>query len=148
MARLLRVVISLVALGAGAVIAAIPGGCSRPSPPIPATVRGQVTFQGQPLAGGLIVFSPDPDRGCSGRPARGELDSNGAFQLKLGDDPAIPPGWYRVAIAPPALMPMISYPNQPRFPPQLARPDQSGLIREVRAATENVFSFAVEIADR
>src|SRR5581483_11537658 len=112
-------------------------------PPGAATVRGRVTFQGQPVAGGLVVFSPDPDRGGGGKPARGDLGPDGTFQLKLGDDTAIPPGWYRVAIAP---APAVAYPDWPAFPPQLARPDKSGLVRQVQAGQENVFDFAVEVS--
>lgn len=152
MSRVVRMAVSLVALGAGAAVVALPGGCGRQAPPASATVRGQVLFQGQPLSGGLVVFSPDPDRGGIGKPARGELDANGEFQLKLGDASAIPPGWYRVAIAPPATtLPAIGEANRLNrlaFPPALTRPDKSGLVREVRPATENVFTFAVEVADR
>ena len=31
------------------------------------------------------------------------------------------------------------------FPPQLARPDVSGVVREVKPGQENVFDFAVEV---
>lgn len=141
-----RVLVPLVALAGGAAVVAIPGGCSRKSPPAAATVRGHVTFQGEPLMSGLVVFSPDPDRGGSGKPARGDLAPDGSFQLKLGDDTTIPPGWYRVAIASgPASFPHSAYPDRPTFPPQLARPDRSGLVREVQAGQENVFNFAVEV---
>src|SRR5262245_26561306 len=146
MSKLVRLLVPVVALGAGAAVVAIPGGCSRKPPPAPGTVRGKVTFQGQPVAGGLVVFSPDPDRGGEGKPARGELEPDGTFQLKLGGEPTIPPGWYRVAIAPAAAAyPASAYPARPAFPPQLARPDKSGLVRQVQPGQENVFDFAVEV---
>ena len=144
MSRFTRLLIPVLSLGVGAALVGSPGGCSRKSPSAPATVRGRVTFQGYPLAGGLIVFSPDPDRGGSGKPIRGDLDQDGRFQLKLADDSAIPPGWYRVAIAPAPSTPSSSLLDH-RFPPQLARPDKSGLVREVKAGQENVFEFAVEV---
>ena len=99
MSRFVRLLVPVVALGVGAAVVALPGGCSRKPLPGAATVRGKVTFQGQPLSGGLVVFSPDPDRGGSGKPARGEIGPDGRYELRLGGDPAVPPGWYRVAIA-------------------------------------------------
>jgi hypothetical protein len=147
MSKLVRLLVAVVALGVGAAVVTLPGGCSSKPPPGAATVRGRVTFQYQPVAGGLVVFSPDPDRGGGGKPARGDLALDGTFRLKYGDDTAIPPGWYRVAIAPaPAVYPAITYPDRPVFPPQLARPDKSGLVREVQAGQENVFEFAVEVS--
>jgi hypothetical protein len=148
MSRLVRLLVPVVALGVGAALVGLPGGCNRKSASVPATVRGKVTFQGQPLAGGLVVFSPDPDRGGGGKPIRGDLDADGSFQLKLGGETAIPPGWYRVAIAPAAQSASASPLDRPPFPPQLARPDKSGLVREVKAGQENVFEFAVEVPDR
>jgi hypothetical protein len=145
MSRLVRWLIPVAALGVGAAVVGLPGGCSRKSPAGPATVRGRVTFQGQPLAGGLVVFSPDPDRGGSGKPARGDLDADGAFRLTLAGESAVPAGWYRVAIAPAPQIPT-SLPDRPLFPPQLARPDRSGLVREVKPGQENVFEFAVEVS--
>lgn len=144
MSRLARFLIPVVSLGIGAALVGLPGGCSRKSPSAPATVRGRVTFQGYPLANGLIVFSPDPDRGGSGKPARGDLDPDGRFQLKLADELSIPPGWYRVAIAPAPRIAPLSLDRLP-FPLQLARPDKSGVVREVKAGQENVFEFAVEV---
>jgi len=139
MSTLVRWLVPVAALGIGAMLVSLPGGCSRKGTPDPATVRGKVTFQGQPLAGGLIVFSPDPDRGGSGKPIRGDLDADGTFQLKCVGDTTIPPGWYRVAIASASLL------SRPSFPSHLARPDRSELVREVKAGQENVFEFAVEV---
>ncbi len=41
-------------------------GCSRPSGPARYDVQGTVTFQGQPVPSGSIVFEPDAARGNSG----------------------------------------------------------------------------------
>jgi hypothetical protein len=120
---------------------ALPGGCKRPAPPGATTVRGAVTFQGRPLSGGLVVFSPDPDRGGSGKPARGDLDPDGRFRLTLADSEAVPACWYRVAILG---LPAAGAP----FPPKLARPDLSGIVREVKSGRENVFDFAVEVSSQ
>jgi hypothetical protein len=91
-----------------------------------------------------VVFTPDPDRGGSGKPVRGNLGPDGTFELKPGGDAAIPPGWYRVSIAP-APGAAAGDPGRPAFPKDLARPDRSGLLREVKAGRENVFAFAVEV---
>ena len=41
------------------------GGCGETAKPDLA-VRGQVLYRGEPVAGGLIVFAPNPDRGSDG----------------------------------------------------------------------------------
>jgi hypothetical protein len=52
------------------------GGCG-PSGPALGTVSGRVTFDGQPVTIGTVRFWPQ-----SGRPATGELDAEGYYQLK------------------------------------------------------------------
>ena len=148
MSRLMRLLVPVAALGLGAAVVGLPGGCSRKAAPAAATVRGSVTFQGEPLADGIIVFSPDPDRGGGGKPARGDLGADGAFQLTLGGDTAIPAGWYRIALAPAPQVALTAHPNRPPFPLELGRPDRSKLLREVKAGQDNVFHFAVEVPDR
>ena len=142
----LRFSAPLFALAGGALCAAMMGGCGSSAPGGIATVRGRVTFQGQPLAGGLIVFAPDPDRGAPGRPARGEIGPDGAFQLQLSGSPAIPPGWYRVAIAPAPTSGPRAPDGAPEFPLPLSRPDHSGLVREVTTGKDQVFDFAIEVS--
>jgi hypothetical protein len=131
-------------LGLLALSMACQTGCRRVPPPGNTTVQGRVTFQGQPLAGGLAVFTPDPERGGSGKPISAEIQRNGWFQLSVDGEATVPPGWYRVAIAPAPNSGPFS-PFDPVFPLQLARPDQSGLIREVKAGQENNFNFQVEV---
>jgi hypothetical protein len=133
------------AIGLLAVSTTFPTGCHRITPPGTTTAQGRITFQGKPMAGGLVVFSPDPERGGSGKPISALTADDGRFQLNLSGDAAIPPGWYRVAIAPAPNSGRLSPINSPVFPHQLARPDQSGLIREVKAGQENTFEFIVEV---
>src|SRR5262245_4220758 len=141
MSGFVRLLVPIVALGCGVALVGLPGGCSRKTAAGPATVRGKVIYQGEPLAGGLIVFTADPDRGNGGKPIRGDLDANGSFQLKIGDDTAIPAGWYRVSFArSPA-----TYYKRPQFPSELSRPDKSGQVREVKAGQENLFEFTIEV---
>ncbi len=144
MSILTRLCVSVVALSIGVVVVALPGGCSRKTAGKTTTVRGAVTFQGRPLVGGAIVFSPDPDRGGTGKPIRGNVGADGRYELRPGENAIIPPGWYRVAIA---VVPSLESPAAPTaiFPLKLARPDTSGLVREVKPEQENVFEFAVEV---
>lgn len=144
MRAMMRAVVPVVALVAGAVAVAVHGGCSSSAPPGPSAVRGKVTFQGRPLAGGLVVFTPDRQRGATGAPARGEIGPDGTFRLTHDGGDRIPPGWYRVAIAG-APSESVSEPGRPAFPPQLRRPDTSGLVREVQPGREHTFEFVVEV---
>jgi hypothetical protein len=148
MSTMLRQVISGVAVGMVSVSIALLSGCHRTAPAGNATVRGLVAFQGQPLAGGLVVFSPDLDRGGTGKPISAEIAQDGRFQLNIGGDPTISPGWYRVAIAPAPHTGSFSPLDRSVFPPQLARPDQSGLVREVKPGQENAFEFIIEVGLR
>jgi hypothetical protein len=148
MSLLVRFAVPVVSLAMGALLVALPGGCNRKTMLPATTVRGVVTFQGKPLAGGLVVFSPDPDRGGSGKSLRGKIGADGRYELKANEDRVIAPGWYRVAIAAPAsalLSPGSEPAAIPTFPAKLARPDLSGLVREIKPSQENVFEFAVEV---
>jgi hypothetical protein len=113
-------------------------GCGGGSP-TPATVRGRVLFQGRPLAGGTVVFTPHPERGTSGKPAVASIDHQGAFRLNVEGSPYLAAGWYRVALADPGTPQTWAV-----FPPALRRPDRSGLEREVVAGQDNVFEFHIE----
>ena len=128
------------------VIAASSGllGCGQTATPPPGKVRGTVTFQGRPLAGGLIVFAPDRDRGELGRAVSTTISQDGTYSLSLDGAATVAPGWYRVAIADPpgVFTPEFGY---PRFPTALRRPDRSGLTREVKSNAENVFDFPIEV---
>jgi len=144
MSRLARLTVPVAALALGAAIIAVPGGCSRKSAPAPATVRGKVIYQGEPLAEGLIVFAPDPERGAGGKTAHGDLGLDGAFQLTQGGETAIAPGWYRVAFAPAPQYAPGSLRDRVPFPLELSRPDRSNVVREVKAGVDNVFEFTIE----
>jgi len=145
MGRLVSFFVPVTALALGAAFIALPGGCSRKTAPSPATVRGKVTYEGEPLAGGLIVFAPDPERGASGKHAQSELAADGSFQLSQAGESSIQPGWYRVAIAPAPQFTPGSLRDRIPFPLDLSRPDRSKVVREVRAAQENVFEFTIEV---
>jgi hypothetical protein len=79
-------------------------GCGRYAP-----VHGTVTLDdGTPVTNGMVVFeSKDAAKPVS---ARGDIQSDGSYQLST-DQPGdgVPPGWYRVLVAPP--------PQHPDGPP-------------------------------
>ena len=137
-----RPLVPLAMLALGAILAALPLGCGSASN-VPTTVRGLVQFRGAPLAGGLIVFAPDADRGGHGQPARGEVLSDGSFQLHIDGSGNIPPGWYRVAIAEPPATPGFA-PHVPDFPTRLRPPDRSNQLRHLQPGKDNHFEFLIE----
>ena len=120
-------------------------GCGQDDSLTP--VRGRVFYRGQPLPGGTIVFTPDAERGGHGPLAYGEIAADGHYYLCTGDKRGAVPGWHRVTIAPPALA---AAPGQTASPPavELPRkyrdPEQSGLLREVRAGKVGEQDFYLE----
>jgi hypothetical protein len=72
-------------------------GCGSGSATLPSLipVKGKVTYKGQPVTKGVIQFEPDG----YGRPARGQLQSDGTFELttlKPGD--GVVAGEHRISI--------------------------------------------------
>lgn len=126
-------------------------GCGKSENRDVATVRGRVTVQGRPLAGGTIVFAPHPERGSTGKLATAEIDANGEYKLRMDGQPYIAGGWYRVAIADPPYWSVVVPGDAPKlaavsgFPEALRRPDKSGLEREVLVGRENEFEFHIEV---
>jgi hypothetical protein len=120
-------------------------GCGKTEPAV-ATVKGAVTFQGRPLAGGLVVFAPDRDKGNAGKPVSATVGPDGWYRLSADGSSQVAAGWYRVAIAD---APGWSADDSrgPRFPAALRRPDRAGLDREVLAGRENVFHFEIEVPE-
>ena len=126
-----------------AILAALAAtGCSKPAPVAPAPVSGTVTFQGRPLSGGLVVFTPE--RGD--KPFAARLDEGGHYDLEPAPPPApdmppgksqgVPPGHYQVTFS--------GGPYRGEgFPGELRRPDTSGVKREVLAGRDNVLDFHI-----
>jgi hypothetical protein len=103
------------------------------------SVRGRVLCGGKPAAGGLIVFSPDPDRGGRGPVAHALIGADGSYELPHGPTDGLGAGWYRVAVAGP-----VSAADGPQVAERYRYPERSGLAAEVRSGGENVFEFQVE----
>jgi hypothetical protein len=112
-------------------------GCGGDAPRL-APVQGRVLFHGEPLAGGTIVFTPDPDRGGSGPLASAEIGPDGHYRLHTGDRDGAVPGWHRVTVAPGS--PPLTPPGQPvplSIPAHYRDPERSRLQFEIKPNQTN-----------
>lgn len=111
-------------------------GCgSKPAAPL--AVEGTVTFMGRPLSGGMIVLTPDRDRGMYGKPIIAEIIHDGSYRLP---EAGVQPGWYRVSISDAS-----SWNAVEGFPASLRRPDRSGLNRELVAGRGHRLDFHIDV---
>jgi hypothetical protein len=138
------------AVGSFAFILLLPlilAGCGGP-PDGPAAATGKVSYRGQPLPHGTIVFTPDAIRGGTGLPVRAEIQPDGSYRLRTTEAVGLPPGWYRVTVAAvdtanPAPGATFSGPRS-LLPVKYRDPEQSGLLCEVKAGKENAINFNLE----
>jgi hypothetical protein len=129
-------------------VLALVAGCGGGSKPSETIVRGQILYRGEPVAGGLIVFAPNPDRGSDGPVVTARLLDDGSFTLSAVDGQPVAPGWYRIAVAPKAGSvdaPTADRPY-PGLPAKYRNPGLSGLEREIKVGTDNVICFDLEDA--
>ncbi|HVK13842.1 MAG TPA: hypothetical protein VM597_34185 [Gemmataceae bacterium] len=129
-----------------AVVLALLAGCGTRTPAPETVVRGQVLYRGEAVAGGLVVFAPNPDRGADGPLAAAAIQSDGTFQLDAESARGLTGRWYRVAVAPAAGtvdVPTAERPY-PGLPARYRNPDRSGLACEVKPGTEQVFRFLLD----
>ena len=107
-------------------------------------VTGEVVYNGQPVEGANVVFTPD------GPLATAITDAQGKFALRtFRDSDGAVAGSHRVTVtrnvAEPST-PENPYPTTKNLlPARYARPDTSGLTAEVSSDKENVFRF--ELSD-
>jgi len=121
-------------------------GCGDRQRSADLVVRGQILFRGEPLSGGMIVFSPNLERGSNGPLALATLQADGSFTLVGEEGKPIQPGWYRIAIAPKAGtidLPTAERPY-PGLPAKYRNPSKSGLEREIKAGMENLICFDLD----
>jgi hypothetical protein len=98
------------------------GGCNRAQAPL-TPVSGRVAYQGSPLPGGTIVFTPDSARGESGPIAFGRINQDGTYHLYTGDALGAVAGKFRVTVT--SLAPSgVQIPGQPISPPYSLLPDK------------------------
>ena len=113
----------------------LPTGCGKNGPPPLAPVKGQVWYQGQPLTGGMVVFTPDIQRGGSGPQAWAKIGSDGAFVLMTETRTGATPGWHRITIA---------TESSPSLPPRFQDPEHSQQFFEVKADRPNVCELRLD----
>lgn len=109
-------------------------GCkSDPLPLVPVT--GQVWYQGQPLTSGMIVFTPDIQRGGSGPQAWAKIGPDGTFALLTDSRPGATPGWHRITIA---------TDSSPALPTRFHDPERSKQFFEVKADRPNICELRLD----
>ena len=111
--------------------------------PAETVVRGQILYRGEPVSGGLVVFTPNVDRGSDGPVVTATLNADGSFTLTGDDGKPVAAGWYRIAVAPKPgsiELPTAQRPY-PGIPAKYRNPGLSGLTAEVKAGTDNVICF-------
>ena len=121
------------------------GGCDRGKTG-ETVVRGQILYRGEPVSGGLIVLAPNSDRGSSGPVVTAMLNDDGSFTMTTLDGKPVPPGWYRIAVAPRAGtvdLPTVDRPY-PGVPARYRNPGLSGLEREIKAGTDNLICIDLD----
>jgi hypothetical protein len=116
-------------------------GCGRDAEQL-TTVRGKVFYQGRPLIGGTIIFTPDPERGGNGPMSYAEIQADGSYTLRTRQGMGAMPGWHRVTVTEAA--PTVAIPGQRHLPPKFSDPEQSGERREVKPGQENEIDFHLE----
>jgi hypothetical protein len=109
-------------------------GCGRSGQGL-VPVQGQVFHRGKPLAGGTIVFTPDPQRGGRGPVAHAEIGADGRFRLRTSGKNGAVPGWHCVTVAPCA---------DAGLPAHFRDPELSGLRAEVQPERANVCNFHLD----
>jgi hypothetical protein len=119
------------------------GGCGR-GQPLLAPVSGRVYYRGQPLPGGTLVFTPDPERGGSGPLACAEIGPDGRYSLVTGQQPGAVLGWHRITVAPAGPTGKATEGSPPRLPRHFSDPELSGKCVEVKAEPSNTIDLYLE----
>ena len=108
-------------------------GCGSKAPLTP--VQGTVQYRGRPLAGGTVVFTPDPERGGHGPQAWAQVEADGRYRLMTDGKGGAVAGWHRVTIAgPPGIA----------LPAHYLDPETSGQRVEVVAERANRCDLRLE----
>lgn len=93
-------------------MAVLAGGCDQG--PIMGQVSGRVTFGGEPVTQGTILFFP-----VTGPGAVGLLDDDGKFSMKTNGKAGVIVGQNIVSITPPTDLAVIGMPAYPGAPPNV-----------------------------
>ncbi|MFO0881309.1 MAG: hypothetical protein U0840_28755 [Gemmataceae bacterium] len=103
-------------------------GCGRNGGKL-APVQGRVFHKGQPVAGGTIVFTPDPERGGTGQQSWARIGDDGTYYLQTEGRPGASPGWHRITV---------SAAQADKLPHHFRDPELSEQRFEVKASRTNV----------
>ncbi|WP_145263828.1 hypothetical protein [Calycomorphotria hydatis] len=107
-----------------------------------------MTTSGAPLTAGIITFIPDSSKGTTGPPATGGIDAEGRFVLRThepGDGAVV--GSHKVSIQAYKPVPEFDpenprqYEQEPLIPTRYFDAATSQLTAEVKAGTDNEFTF-------
>ena len=110
-------------------------GCGGGAEEKRAAVQGQVFYRGRPLAGGTIVFAPDPGHGGRGPLAWGEIGPDGRYTLRTDDAAGAVVGWHRVTVA---------APGPAALPACYSDPERSGQCHQVCDVPQNTIDVRLE----
>ncbi len=124
-------------MGTLALLTLLAAGCGEQKPGL-SPVHGRVFFRSAPLAGGVIVFTPDLEHGNRGPQAWAHIGPDGAYVLSTGTDPGAISGWHRVTFK------AAGTGAADILPPRYSDPDQSDQAREVKAGLGNEIDFHLE----
>jgi hypothetical protein len=116
-------------------------GCSSGDLPERGQVAGAVTYNGQPLEEGEIVFYPD-----EGRPARGEIVDGQIVEVGTFEaDDGVTAGHCRIIIRARQAGADMYTPSEHRIPPHYANAEESGLETTIKPGTKN--ELTLELTD-
>ena len=116
-------------------------------------VKGRVTYEGEPLVGGLVIFYA-VDR-TQGHPAKARIAPDGTFVVKtLSNTPGLVPGEYKVAVLLQKLPMYGSTPeqiaaaaaNKMVLPERFADPETSGLSFTVQPG-QGTQTYNIDLSD-
>ncbi len=111
-------------------------GCGSDGPAL-GTVEGTVTYDGQPLEQGTIVFHP-----AKGRPAHGKIENGRIIEvttLQAGDGANVGPN--KVAIQSVQRSADMNVQSKSLIPGRYGNPNQSGLTADIKQGGPNELTF-------
>jgi hypothetical protein len=148
MRTLKRKASSLFWLSAGTLFL-LAAGCGSSQLPARVPVQGKVTWKGQPLGSGSVVFSPATSAGPeANRPATAELAADGVYRLSsFRPNDGVMPGEYRVTVVSYSSPPDPEHGKPPvsRIPARYGDPVQSGLSFTVPPGARGPLVFDIDI---
>ena len=128
------------------------GGEDLAGPTVP--VEGQVTYNGNVVSTGTVIFLPDTSKGnASEYESRGAIDASGHYSMQTRGKEGAPPGAYLVGVVASKRPPEASDPNFKGFVPfniplvplKYQQPITSGLTAEAREnAPPGEYDFKLE----